>query len=54
LAGNISEVESVAPLVAVASCFVFLLFLTIFREVNKEYKYIKIKTNNNNFNEFKN
>lgn len=42
LAGNISEVQATAPLVAVSSGFVFLLFLTIFRKINKEYKYIKI------------
>lgn len=54
LAGNISDVQAVAPLVAISSGFVFLLFLTIFRRMNGEYKYIKIKTNNNNFNEFKN
>jgi membrane protease YdiL (CAAX protease family) len=42
LVGSISKVEAVAPLVAVASGFVFLLFLAIFRIINKEYKYIKI------------
>jgi len=42
LSGNISEVQAVAPLVAISSGFVFLLFLAIFRKVNKEYKYIKI------------
>ncbi|MFT5646013.1 MAG: membrane protease YdiL (CAAX protease family), partial [Aureispira sp.] len=52
LAGNISEVQATAPLVAISSGFVFLLFLAIFRKINKEYKYIKINTNNNNFNEF--
>jgi membrane protease YdiL (CAAX protease family) len=54
LAGNISEVQATAPLVAISSGFVFLLFLAIFRKINKEYKYIKINTNNNNFNEFEN
>jgi membrane protease YdiL (CAAX protease family) len=53
LAGNISDVQATAPLVAISSCFVFLLFLAIFRKVNEEYKYIEI-INNNNFNEFKN
>lgn len=42
LSGNISEVQAVAPLVAISSGFVFLLFLAIFRRINKEYKYIKI------------
>lgn len=42
LVGNISEVQSTAPLVAISSGFVFLLFLAIFRKINKEYKYIKI------------
>lgn len=42
LAGNISEVQATTPLVAASSGFVFLLFLTIFRKINKEYKYIKI------------
>ena len=42
LAGNISDVQATAPLVAISSCFVFLLFLAIFRKINKEYKYIKI------------
>ena len=40
LAGNISEVQSTAPLVAISSGLVFLLFLAIFRKINKEYKYI--------------
>lgn len=42
LVGNISEVQMVAPFVAIFSSFVFLLFLAIFRRMNKEYKYIKI------------
>ncbi|MBL4648856.1 MAG: CPBP family intramembrane metalloprotease [Aureispira sp.] len=42
LAGNISEVQATAPLIAISSGFVFLLFLAIFRKINKEYKYIKI------------
>jgi len=54
MAENISEVQSTTPLAAISSCFVFLLFLAIFKKMNQEYKYIKIKTNNNNINEFKN
>lgn len=42
IAGNINEVQATAPLVALASGFVFLLFLVIFRKMNKENKYIKI------------
>lgn len=42
LAGNISEVQATAPLIAISSGFVFLLFLAIFRKINKEYIYIKI------------
>jgi membrane protease YdiL (CAAX protease family) len=42
LVGNISKVQAIAPIVAITSGFVFLLFLAIFRKINKDYKYIKI------------
>ena len=42
LVGNISKVQAIAPIIAITSGFVFLLFLAIFRKINKDYKYIKI------------
>lgn len=40
LAKNINEVQTVSPWLAFFSGFFFLLIFTIFRKINKEYKYI--------------